>query len=96
MKKRRVKLRFKLVMLAIFLVYAGVAIYGQQMKIVQLQKEHETLVNQAEQVQTELERLQHKKDYMLTNDYIENSAREKFGLVYEGEIIIEPKNNSTE
>lgn len=96
MKKRRIKLRFKLVMLTIFLVYAGVAIYGQQMKIIQLQKEHDTLVNQAEQVQTEFDRLQHKKDYMLTNDYIENSAREKFGLVYEDEIILEPGNSSSE
>lgn len=96
MKKRRIKLRFKLVMLAIFLAYAGVAIYGQQMKIVELQKEHETLTIQAEQVQTELDRLQHKKDYMLTKDYIENSAREKFGLVYEGEIIIEPSDSSSE
>ena len=31
------------------------------------------------------------KDYVETNEYIEEVAREKFGLVYEDEVIFEPE-----
>lgn len=86
-KKRKVRLRFKLLLLAFFLVYAGVAIYGQQVKIDTLQDKQQTLATDYEQAQLELNRLEHKKEYMNTNDYIEDTAREKFGLVYKNEII---------
>ena len=32
------------------------------------------------------------KEYVKTDDYIEETAREKFGLVHKGEIIFEPEN----
>lgn len=90
MKKRRMKFRFKLLLLAAFLVYAGVTIYGQQVKINALQDQQETLTQTAEQVQTELDRLEHKSEYLNTEEYVENTAREKFGLTYENEIVIQP------
>jgi cell division protein FtsB len=89
MKKRTIKLRFKLIILACFLAYTGFVIYSQQANIGKLLAEQETLTQQYEQVQTDLNRLQHKSDYMDTRQYVEDTAREKLGLVYDGELIFE-------
>ena len=88
MKRRKVKFRFKLLLLTAFLVYAGFAIYSQQMNIHALQAEQETLSAEYTKVQTELSRLQHVSDYMYTDDYVEDAARAKFGFVYPDEIIM--------
>jgi cell division protein FtsL len=92
MKKRTIKLRFKLILLACFLAYMGFAIFSQQANIGKLLEEQETLSQQYEQVQTDLNRLQHKSDYMDTRQYVEDTAREKLGLVYSGELIFETDN----
>lgn len=93
MKKRKIKPRFKFIILAAFLVYAGIAIYGQQVKINELKNKQEALTEAVEQAETDLSRLEHRSEYMNTSEYVENTAREKFGLVYEDEIIIEPEGN---
>ncbi len=80
-------------LLACFLAYTGFAIYSQQTNIGKLQQEQQALTLQYEQMQTDLSRLQHKSEYMGTKDYIENQARDKFGLVYEGELIFETGND---
>ncbi|MDD5016562.1 MAG: septum formation initiator family protein [Eubacteriales bacterium] len=87
--KRNVKFRFKLLLLSAFLVYAGLSIYTQQTNINTLKSEQEALMAEYEQAQTELSRLEYKAEYMNTDNYVEDTAREKFGLVYEGEIILE-------
>jgi len=96
MKKRKVKLRFKFLILAIFLVYAGITIFGQQTKIDDLKSAQEDLTISAEQAQTDLDRLEHKSQYMNTNEYVENAARERFGLVYDDELIFEPSSDIDE
>jgi len=96
MKRRRIKLRFKFLILAVFLTYACFAIFGQQTKINELKLEQESLSLEAEQAQIELDRLEHKSEFMNTNEYIENTARERFGLVYENELIIEPSEDIEE
>jgi cell division protein FtsB len=96
MKNRKVKLRFKFAILAVFLTYAGIAIFGQQVKINDLEAQQEALTISVEQAQTELDRLEHKEAYMNTNEYVENTARERFGLVYEGELILEDNDTSEE
>jgi len=87
------KFRFKLLLLALFLVYAGITIYGQQVKIESLQEEQQVLSERAQNTQTELDRLEHKSEYMNTEEYVENTARERFGLTYENEIVIETEEN---
>jgi cell division protein FtsL len=89
MKKRTIKLRFKLLLLACFLAYTGFVIFSQQANIGKLMAEQDTLTQQYEQVQTDMNRLKHKSDYMDTKQYVEDTAREKLGLVYEGELIFE-------
>ena len=89
MKRRTVKLRFKLIILACFLAYTGFVIYTQQVNIGKLMEEQEALQQQYEQVQTNLNRLQHRSDYMDTRQYVEDTAHEKLGLVYSDELIFE-------
>ena len=57
----------------------------------QLLGEQEALNIQYEQAQTDLSRLQHRSEYMNTEKYIENTAREKFGLVYDNELVFEAR-----
>ncbi len=94
MKKRTIKLRFKLLLLACFLTYTGFVIFSQQANIGELKAEQEQLTQQYEQLQTDLSRLQHKSEYMNTKDYVENAARDRFGLVYNGELIFEAENEN--
>lgn len=88
MKKRTIKLRFKLLLLAVFLACTAFSIYTQQMNISGLQAKQEALNTQYEQAEMELQRLQDQSDYMNTKDYIEDTARERFGYAYENELII--------
>lgn len=90
-KKRKIKLKFKLILLACFLLYTGIAIYTQQANISFLQDEKKELTAEYEQAQADYDRLEHQSSYMYTDEYIENTARDKFGLTYEGEIIMEPE-----
>ena len=95
MKKRSVKLRFKLLLLAVFLAFTAFSIYTQQVNIGGLQAKQEALNTQYEQAQMELQRLQDQNDYMNTKDYIEDTARERFGYAYEDEIIIKAPDEGT-
>jgi len=88
MNKRTVKLRFKLLLLIVFLVFAGMTIYRQQSNINSLLAEQQTLNAQYEQAQMDLQRLQDQSDYMNTKDYIEDTARARLGYAYEDEIIL--------
>ena len=89
MKKRTIKLRFKLIILACFLAYTGFVIYTQQVNIGKLMEEQAALQQQYEQVQTNLNRLQHRSDYMDTRQYLEDTARSRLGLVYSDELVFE-------
>ena len=89
MKKRTIKLRFKLLLLACFLAYTGFVIFSQQANIGKLLEEQQSLAQQYHQLQIDLSRFQYKSEYMNTKDYVENEARKKFGLVYEDELIFE-------
>ena len=89
MKKRTIKLRFKLLLLACFLAYTGFVIFSQQANIGKLMEEQQSLSQQYHEMQIDLSRLQYKSEYMNTKDYVENEARKKFGLVYEDELIFD-------
>ena len=88
MKNRRIKLRFKLMLLAVFLAYAAFSIFTQQSNINSLLAEQESLNEQYAQAQMELQRLQDKSEYMKTKDYVEDTARKRLGYAYGDEIIL--------
>lgn len=87
-KKRRITFRFKLILLACFLIYTCVLIFSQQSSIDQMNTKNDQLVKQYASVQDDLSRLKHENEYMTTEGYIENQAREKLGLAYKDEIIL--------
>ena len=52
-----------------------------------LAEQKQELQQKKDELQKEKKSIQEQKAYMQTDEYIENAAREKFGLVYEDEII---------
>lgn len=49
------------------------------------------LEKKSRELEKEKEELKDFKDYVKTDEYVEEVAREKFGLVYKDEIIFEPE-----
>jgi cell division protein FtsL len=93
MKKRTIRLRFKLLLLAVFLAYAVFSVCSQQANINDLLSEQRALAEQYEKAQIELQKLQDQSDYMNTKEYIEDTARERLGYAYENEIILTTPGN---
>ena len=49
------------------------------------------LEKQKKECSKEKKEIEEFKDYVKTDEYVEEVAREKFGLVHKGEIIFEPE-----
>lgn len=56
----------------------------------ELKETEKSLELQIEKANNEREELNAKEQYMKTNQYIEDVAKDKFGLVYPDEIVIKP------
>ena len=56
----------------------------------ELKETEKSLELQIERANQEKEELEAKEKYMKTNQYIEDVAKDKFGLVYPDEIVIKP------
>ncbi len=76
------------------LVICGILFYEQNALRAQ-SRECTSQIRELEKQQKELEKekeeLEQFKEYVKTDEYAEEVAREKFGLVYKGEIIFEPE-----
>ena len=87
-KKRRTGLYLVMLVVGIFLstlVVQGVSLRANCQK---LATEQSQLQEKKEDLEKEKQEIQDKAQYMKTDRYIEDVAREKFGLVYEDEIIV--------
>lgn len=77
------------------LVLCGAMLYKQNTLRAQ-GKEYASQISELKKEKKELTEkkkdLEAFKEYVKTDDYIEETAREKFGLVHKGEIIFEPEN----
>ncbi len=69
-------------------IVTKVADYRAESK--ELAKEEQALEQALAEAELEKEELTAMEQYMHTNQYIEDVAKEKFGLVYPDEIIIKP------
>ncbi|MCH5266425.1 MAG: septum formation initiator family protein [Lachnospiraceae bacterium] len=86
-KKRRTGLYLVMLVVGIFLstlVVQGISLRANCQK---LAAEQSQLQEKKESLQKEQQEIKEKAQYMKTDKYIEDIAREKFGLVYEDEII---------
>lgn len=57
------------------------------------QQRIEQLKNEQDEQNAREEELKEFKKHVKTDEYVEEIARDKLGLVYEGELVFEPKNN---
>ncbi len=60
-------------------------------KIVSYQASNASLVEQIQEEKDRTEEIEKLPEYIQSDEYIEKVAREKFGLVYEDEIIFKPE-----
>ena len=90
-RKRRTSLYLVMLLIGLFLgtlVVQGVSLRANCKKLAAQQTE---LQQKKKELKKEKKQIQEKKDYMETDEYIEDLAREKFGLVYNNEIIFKAK-----
>lgn len=78
--------RFFAVLIAIGLAYAGYIVISQEIGMAEMRKAKAQLEEQIKAVQQQDEDINSAIENTKTNEYIENTAREKLGLVKEGEI----------
>mgnify|MGYP002511365894 FL=1 len=88
-RRRRNRTGLFLVMTVVLLFCATLGIHSISLKAncLELQKQKQELQQKKDELQKEKKSIQEQKAYMQTDEYIENAAREKFGLVYDDEII---------
>lgn len=91
MRRRRRKNRtgLFLVMTVVLLFCGTLAIHSVSLKAdcQTMQQQKEELETKKEELEKEKKSIQEQEAYMQTNEYVEQVAREKFGLVYDNEII---------
>lgn len=86
-KRRRTSLYLVMLLIGIFLSTLVIQGFSLKAQCNKLAAEQAELQEKKEGLQKEQEAIEEKKAYRKSDEYIENLAREKFGLVYENEII---------
>ena len=88
--KRRTSLYLVMLVVGVFLATLVIQGAGLKADCQRLETEESQLVQKKKDLQKEQEKIKDKENYMKTDEYIEDIAREKFGLVYDNEIIFKP------
>lgn len=86
-KKMKTTRKFFTVILGAVLLYAGVTFVIQQIELGKLKQEQQALEQQIADNDIKKQGLEDLLKYSETDEYIEAQAREKLGLVKEGEIL---------
>lgn len=91
-KRRRRRTGLYLVMLVVGIFLSTLVVQGYNLRVncKRLAAEQAQLEDKKKSLQKEQQEIKEKSAYMKTDKYIEEVAREKFGLVYENEIIFKP------
>lgn len=89
-RRRRTSLYLVMLVVGVFLATLVIQGAGLRADCQRLETEQSQLVQKKKNLQKEQEKIKEKEDYMKTDEYIEDIAREKFGLVYDNEIIFKP------
>ena len=86
-KRKRTSLYLVMLLIGIFLSTLVIQGFSLKAQCNKLAAEQAELQGKKEELEKEKEAIEEKKAYKKSDEYIENLAREKFGLVYENEII---------
>ena len=89
-RKRRTSLYLVMLVVGIFLATLIIQGAGLQADCRRLKAEKSQLEQKKKNLEKEQQKIVEKEKYMQTDKYIEDMAREKFGLVYDNEIIFKP------
>ena len=82
-RKRRNRTGIYLVMLVAALFVGTLAVHGYSLRAT----EQQNLKDKKKSLKKEQEQIKEQKEYRKTDQYVEDVAREKFGLVYDNEIV---------
>lgn len=88
-RRRRNRAGLFLVMTVVLLFCGTLAIHSISLKAdcQTLQQQKQELEVKKDELEKQKKSIQEQQAYMQTNEYVEQVAREKFGLVYDNEII---------
>lgn len=88
-KKKKNRAGLYLVMLVAALFVGTLAVHGYTLRVncQRLAEEQSSLKEKKKNLKKEQEKIKEEKEYRKTDQYVEDVAREKFGLVYDNEII---------
>ena len=92
-KQNRTGVLLVTVVLLMLLVVVGVKSVELREKNAYYQQREEELALEIEQEEQRAEEIEEYETYTQTKKYIEEVARDKLGLVYEGEILFKDENN---
>jgi cell division protein DivIC len=92
-RRRRNRTGLYLVMTVVLLFCGTLGIHGIALKsnCLTLEEKQKELEAKKTDLKKEQESIQEKQAYMQTDEYVEYIARQKFGLVYDNEIIFKAK-----
>ncbi|WAM32060.1 FtsB family cell division protein [Caldicellulosiruptor naganoensis] len=83
---------FVLAFVIFFSIYSVTTIVKQQMILKQVKAQQKEVIQQIEKIKKENEYLKRLAQYVQTEEYIQQVAREKLGLVGKNEIVFIDKN----
>ena len=89
-KGLRKRTRVILFVVIVFVIVMSIAYRRLWEKSAALQKEEAQLEQQIEKAKDKKQELKDKKEYIKTKEFIEKTAREKFGLFYPDEYVVRP------
>ncbi|MGF7398124.1 FtsB family cell division protein [Thermoanaerobacterium thermosaccharolyticum] len=85
--KERSKIKFKTILLLLFVVYVAFTFVKQQITLNILDNRLNAVTSKVNAAEEENKKLNNQIKYIKTNEFIENEARQKLGLVKKGEIM---------
>jgi cell division protein FtsB len=77
------------VAIVVFLVFAILAIASMQMKLNEVKAEKLRLQNEINEYEESIENIENQLSLNFDDDYVEQIARDKLGLCYPDEILVE-------
>ena len=87
-ERHNIRLLLK-VAIIVFVIFAILAIAPLQMKYNKIKSEYEALQNQIDEYNSSIENLENQVSLPFDDEYVEQVARDKLGLCYPDEIIVE-------
>ncbi|MDD3186100.1 MAG: septum formation initiator family protein [Anaerostipes sp.] len=90
---RNIKLRTKIiaVIVILFVIVMGLAYWNLQERTAKIQKEQQQVEQKIKDAKNKKTELKKEKKYINTKEFIEKTAREKFGLFYPDEYVVKSK-----